>query len=37
MGSFHAVMGGDIQGFLDAYLAWRAKEAGLSGISGESE
>lgn len=37
MGSFHAVMGGDIQGFLDAYLAWRAKEAGLGGISGESE
>lgn len=22
-GSFHAVMGGDIQGFLDAYLRWR--------------
>ncbi len=23
MGSFHAVLGGDIQGFLDAYLRWR--------------
>ncbi len=26
MGSFHAVMDGDIQGFLDAYLRWRVKE-----------
>ncbi len=25
VGSFHAVMDGDIQGFLDAYLQWRAK------------
>lgn len=25
MGSFHAVLGGDIQGFLDAFLTWRAK------------
>jgi peptide chain release factor 2 len=32
MGSFHAVMAGDIQGFLDAYLAWRAKEEGLGAI-----
>jgi peptide chain release factor 2 len=24
-GSFHAVLDGDIQGFLDAYLRWRAK------------
>jgi hypothetical protein len=23
MGSFHAVMDGDIQGFLDAFLRWR--------------
>jgi peptide chain release factor 2 len=26
MGSFHAVLDGDIQGFLDAYLRWRVKE-----------
>jgi len=32
MGSFHAVMAGDIQGFLDAYLAWRAKEEGLGAM-----
>ena len=37
MGSFHAVMGGDIQGFLDAYLAWRAKEEGLSGIGKQGD
>ena len=24
MGNFHAVMDGDIQGFLDAYLRWHA-------------
>jgi len=29
--SFHAVMGGDIQGFLDAFLRWRmAENAGIS-------
>lgn len=37
MGSFHAVMGGDIQGFLDAYLAWRAKEEGLGGIGKQGD
>lgn len=26
MGSFHQVLDGDIQGFLDAYLRWRVKE-----------
>ncbi len=26
MGSFHAVLGGDIQGFLDAFLKWRMSE-----------
>jgi peptide chain release factor 2 len=25
MGNFHAVMDGDIQGFLDSVLRWRAK------------
>lgn len=25
MGSFHAVLAGDIQGFLDAFLTWRAR------------
>ncbi len=37
MGSFHAVMNGDIQGFLDAYLAWRAKEEGLGGIGKQGD
>jgi peptide chain release factor 2 len=37
MGSFHAVMSGDIQGFLDAYLAWRAKEEGLGGIGKQGD
>lgn len=26
MGSFHAVMDGDIQGFLDSYLQWRVAQ-----------
>lgn len=26
MGNFHAVLGGEIQGFLDAYLQWRVSE-----------
>jgi peptide chain release factor 2 len=28
MGSFHAVMDGDLQGFLDAYLRWRVSRDG---------
>jgi peptide chain release factor 2 len=30
VGSFHAVMDGNIQGFLDAYLRWRVKEEGFA-------
>jgi len=26
MGSFHAVLDGDIQGFLDSYLRWRVAQ-----------
>ena len=36
MGSFHAVMSGDIQGFLEAYLSWRAKEDGMGGVGPRS-
>jgi peptide chain release factor 2 len=28
VGSFHAVLGGEIQGFLDSFLQWRATEEG---------
>lgn len=31
MGSFHAVMAGDIQGFLDAYLSWKVKNEQPAG------
>lgn len=31
MGSFHAVLAGDIQGFLDAHLAWKVKNEQPAG------
>jgi peptide chain release factor 2 len=31
MGDFHAVLDGDIQGFLDAYLQWKVKNEPPAG------